>query len=58
MGASGYVFSCLALNDYAAGGRWLPGPLPGIRDSRARLSGSRARAKPGHKVELSQDDRW
>jgi hypothetical protein len=52
------VFSCLALNDYAAGGHWLPGPLLGIGDSQARLSGSQARAEPGHKVELSRDDRW
>jgi hypothetical protein len=58
MGASDYVLSCLALNDYDVGGRRLSCPSLGIRDFHVRLPESRACAKLGHKVELCWADRW
>jgi hypothetical protein len=52
------VMSCLALNDHVVRECWLPVHLPGIGDSRARLPGSRARAKLGYKEKIIRANRW
>jgi hypothetical protein len=49
---------CLVLNGHAIRAAPVLGSLPRYRDHRAWLLGSRMRAKPGHKDELDQVDKW